>query len=110
MTWVPTTCTLPAPEQPLRAAEFDALFTDALRSVNPLAPTRLQFTLDSAPEVEERARDLAARETACCSFFTFDFTRDSRDQLLMDISVPDTQTAVLEALADRAEAAQQNQP
>ncbi|MEV4838269.1 hypothetical protein AB0K05_27425 [Nonomuraea sp. NPDC049486] len=31
--WVPSACTLPTAEQPLRVAEFDALFADAVRAV-----------------------------------------------------------------------------
>ena len=57
MTWVPTACTLPATEQPLRVAEFDALFSDTLTSASILAPTRVQLVLDDGEATEERARD-----------------------------------------------------
>ncbi|MFJ8637389.1 hypothetical protein [Streptomyces sp. NPDC093568] len=105
MTWVPTACTLPTAEQPLRVAEFDALFSDTLTSASTPAPTRVQFVLDDDEATEERARELAARETECCSFFTFGFDRDSDGRLLMGITVPEAHSAVLAALADRANAA-----
>ncbi|MGH3309106.1 MAG: hypothetical protein ACRDP3_00695 [Streptomyces sp.] len=105
MTWVPAACTLPTAEQPLRVAEFDALFSESLLGVNTLSATRLQLVLDGTEAVAESARDLATRESGCCSFFTFDFARDADDRLLMDVTVPEAQAAVLAALADRARAA-----
>lgn len=41
MTWVPQSCTLPTVEQPLRVAEFDALFATAVRSAERLRRTEL---------------------------------------------------------------------
>ncbi|MEV6153769.1 hypothetical protein AB0L53_25835 [Nonomuraea sp. NPDC052129] len=32
--WVPSECTLPTAEQPLRVAEFDALFAEVVRAVS----------------------------------------------------------------------------
>ena len=98
--WTPAACTLPTAEQPLRLAEFDALFATALRRVDRPAPTRLTLTLAAAPGRTEAVRDLAARETACCSFFTFDLT--AGDPLRLDVSVPAAHRSVLDALAARA--------
>jgi hypothetical protein len=103
MSWVvPDRCTLPAVEQPLRVAEFDALFSSALCGVERPEPTLLRLWLDPATEVEAMARDLAARETGCCSFFTFSFVRPAADRLQMDIGVPAAHCDVLDALASRA--------
>lgn len=102
--WVPQACTLPSAEQPLRVAEFDTLFAAALRGVDRVAPTELRLVLDGAAGFETFARDLTARETQCCSFFTFTFSR-AEDRLLLDVQVPIAQVAVLDALADRAAAA-----
>ena len=66
--WVPAACTLPTVERPLRLAEFDDLFTTAVRGQQRLSPTRLRWQLD--PVAEPTARDLTGRETDCCSFFT----------------------------------------
>jgi hypothetical protein len=101
--WAPETCTLPTAERPLRVAEFDRLFASALRGMDRPTTTRLRLWLD--PSVEDTARELAGRETACCSFFDFSFERVGADRLAVDVSVPAAQTAVLQGLADQARAA-----
>jgi hypothetical protein len=97
--WIPDSCTLPTAERPLRVAEFDDLFGTSLRGVERLDDTTLQLTLDAGAET--RARELAGRETACCSFFRFDFS-PAGESVAMRVSVPATQVAVLDALAGRA--------
>jgi hypothetical protein len=99
--WTPDACTLPTAERPLRVAEFDTLFA-AVRSLERPDPTRLRLILADAPGRAELVRDLAARESACCSFFTFRLT--AGDPLRLDISVPPAHVAVLAALATRAAA------
>lgn len=94
--WVPQACTLPTAEQPLRVAEFGELFAKGLRGMERLAPTRLRLVL--SPEVEVSARDLAARETSCCSFFEFAFADRGDGQLLMDVTVPAARAEVLDSL------------
>jgi hypothetical protein len=100
MIWVPQSCTLPTEEQPLRIAEFDALFANALLGVERPASVRARLVLDAA--AEPVARELAERETSCCSFFTFAFGQDAAGRLAMDVSVPEEHVGVLEALVDRA--------
>lgn len=95
---MPGACTLPTVEQPLRAAEFESLFADAVRGVERPEPTLLRLVLDGADEVEAAVRDLAARESACCSFFAFGLGRGA-DGLTLDIRVPAAQVAVLDGLA-----------
>src|SRR5690606_13382918 len=96
--WVPgDACTLPSAERPLRLAQFDELLAAAVRSVDRIDPTRLRLSLHSRPEVAARAADLAVRETSCCGFFTFTLT--AAEQLLrLEVSVPETRTAVLDGL------------
>ena len=97
-TWIPAeACTLPTAERPLRAAEFAELFAVFLRGADRVSPTRLRLTL--AAEAEAGARDLAARETGCCSFFTFGFGPGADGTVLMDIEVPAAHVAVLDGLA-----------
>lgn len=98
---VPDACTLPTVEQPLRVAEFDDLFALALREVHRLAPTLLRLIVD--PAAEDSARDLLARESECCSFFTFTVTRATHE-LVIDVEVPPAQVGVLDAIAVRAAA------
>jgi hypothetical protein len=99
--WVPAACTLPTAERPLRAAEFDDLFATALRGQQRLSPTALRWRL--AATAEAAVRDLTARETECCSFFSFTVTPDG-EVVRVDIDVPAAHVAVLDALAARAAA------
>jgi hypothetical protein len=101
LAWAPAACTLPTVQRPLRVAEFDDLFTTMLRGQQRLSSTRLSWHLD--PAAEAIARDLTARETACCSFFSFAFAPDG-DTLRLDVEVPVAHVAVLDALAARAAA------
>jgi hypothetical protein len=101
--WAPQACTLPTAERPLRLAEFDDLFTTALREQRRLAPTRLRWRLD--PAAEASAWDLTARESACCSFFAFIFDGDGDgDSVRLDVQVPEAHVDVLDALAARSAA------
>ena len=100
--WVPQACTLPTVEQPLRVAEFDDLFTAATGPPRRVAPGRLEVVL--AADAAASARDLVARETACCSFFTFTLT-PCADGVELVTEVPAAQVAVLDAMQRRIEAA-----
>ncbi|WFE53094.1 hypothetical protein [Micromonospora sp. WMMD1155] len=100
--WVPEACTLPSVQRPLRLAEFDDLFTTALREQQRLSPTHLRWRLD--PSTEATARDLTDRESSCCSFFTFTITGDDTGTLRLDVQVPAAHVDVLDALAHRAAA------
>lgn len=95
--WVPAACTLPTTEQPLRIAEFDDLFATVRGAERP-EPTRLILSLD-APAAA--VRDLAARESECCSFFGFDVT-ERPGGVRLTIDVPPAHVDVLDALAARA--------
>jgi hypothetical protein len=101
--WVPEACTLPSVEQPLRVAEFDELFGRAVRGVRRVEPGRIRLELEPTSEVAARAADLVVRETGCCSFFTFALIATG-GELHLEVSVPETQVAVLDALAARADA------
>ncbi|MFC4856337.1 hypothetical protein [Actinophytocola glycyrrhizae] len=97
--WVPSACTLPTVEQPLRVAEFDDLFAKAVRVERP-ADGELAFAFPASPELAGAAATLAARETACCSFFTFTRTV-SAEELTLAVSVAEPHIEVLTALAAR---------
>ena len=116
--WVPVeACTLPTAAQPLRVAEFDALFTASLRTVEHTDPaaTRARLVLAGDTDLPSRVERLASAETACCSFFTFTLTPLAADQtdggddvaavIALDIEVPATHADVLAALVERAELA-----
>ncbi|MGW6935550.1 hypothetical protein ACWGE0_36185 [Lentzea sp. NPDC054927] len=99
--WAPQACTLPTAQQPLRIAEFDALFTAALTDVQRADGTHLRLTLKAGAEVEATARDLTARESQCCSFFVFTFVH-AEQALHLDVEVPPAHTDVLDGLEPRA--------
>ncbi len=109
--WVPVdACTLPTAEQPLRVAEFDALFAAALREVRrpPGVATRARLLLAGDGGLRDRVQKLADAETACCSFFTFTLTTlagADGTTLALDIEVPSAYADVLAGLVIRAERA-----
>ena len=72
-------------------------FASALRKTR-AQTTRLDLVLP--PDVEAAARSLAERESACCSFFTFEF-EPAGDDVVMHISVPPEHVEVLDALEAR---------
>ena len=96
--WAPDACTLPTAERPLRVAEFDDLFTFVVRAER-REPQRLDLVLRR--DIEATARDLARRESECCSFFTFAF-ESADDGVVMHIAVPPEHVEVLDALEARA--------
>lgn len=103
--WVPDACTLPTAERPLRLAEFDRFFRDAVRGVDRPSAQLLRIRLAGDARAEETARDLTARESSCCSFFAFEIFRSGPDTLMLDVRVPATHVDVLDGLADRAASA-----
>jgi hypothetical protein len=102
---VPDACTLPRVEQPLRLAEFDDLFATAVRRVDPVSASHARLHLTGPAGLADRVRDLAARETGCCSFFTFTtIPRPATDgeAVVLDIEVPAAYADVLASLTQRA--------
>ncbi|MEV5559925.1 hypothetical protein AB0L44_40315 [Nonomuraea wenchangensis] len=99
--WVPSACTLPTAEQPLRVAEFDALFAEAAQGVTRPEPTRLRLELVFSTDNAARAAELAARENGCCSFFTFTLAI-ADGSLALEVTVPTEHVDVLDALQARA--------
>jgi hypothetical protein len=97
----PSACTLPTAEQPLRVAEFDALFAEAVRGVARPERTRLRLELVFSPEGAARAAELAVRENGCCSFFAFTLAI-AGGGLALEVTVPPEQVGVLDALHARA--------
>jgi hypothetical protein len=103
MTRVPESCTLPTVERPLRVAEFDALFATAMGPAERLGPTRLRVHLPGGPDALATVRELVARETGCCSFFSFAL-RPAATTTELEVRVPGAQVAVLDAMQRRVEA------
>jgi hypothetical protein len=100
--WVPDACTLPTAQQPLRLAEFDALFTASVRGGERLGRRHLRVTLAGGEQLADSVQDLADRETQCCSFFTFTVGTPEPGVVRLDIEVPAGHVDVLDALQARA--------
>jgi hypothetical protein len=100
LAWVPQSCTLPTEERPLQVAEWDALFSERLTSSSRPEPLRLRLDLAGGAGIEGRVRDLVARESGCCSFFTFT-TTPGEDLIGLDIAVDPAHETVLDAIAVR---------
>ncbi|MGW7438558.1 hypothetical protein [Streptomyces sp. NPDC054849] len=107
--WVPASCTLPTTEQPLRVAEFDSLFAERLAGSSRPDRLRLEMLLTGGPGVEDRVRDLVARESECCSFFTFTIT-PGPEQVRLEVEVDSAHEAVLDALHEHATYIATHQP
>ncbi|MEU6432222.1 hypothetical protein ABZ860_40495 [Microbispora sp. NPDC046973] len=107
--WAPSACSLPSVERPLRVAEFDALFAEAVRAVRRPGRERLRLELVFSPEHAARAAELTARENGCCSFFSFTLTIADGD-LALEVAVPPERIEVLDALQARAAAASASKP
>jgi hypothetical protein len=101
--WAPATCTLPTTEQPSRLAEFDELFARHVHQVRRLDATHLRLALTDGPAVAAKAADLAARETQCCGFFSFDL-HIADGGLALSITTGPAHADVLAALGARASA------
>lgn len=116
----PEACTLPTAERPLRLAEFTDVFRSSLVAIDQRGPQRARLILQGRPELADTVRDLAARETECCSFFTFavqvqgvesvqgqDGISAQRDEteVLLDVEVPAAYADVLSGLINLAKSA-----
>ncbi len=99
--WVPSSCSLPTVDQPLRRAELNELFASAVDEVERTSPTSLRLTLRAEPDVAATAAQLAAREVHCCGFFTFTLTVAPLS-LILDVATPHSRIDVLDGLQTRA--------
>jgi hypothetical protein len=101
-------CTLPTAARPHRVTEFDELFRAQIDAPHWIDSDKVEFTFAGIDDLYEQVSDLVARETACCSFFDFSITEQSKTpaaeaQLVLRVAVPAGRHDVLEALTDRAE-------
>jgi hypothetical protein len=91
---LPIACTLSPDGMTARVALIDALAADGLLDRTPTA-TGLRVRLRDTPDIERRARELIAAESACCAFL--DFTLDREDgALVLGIAGPRDALPVIE--------------
>ena len=98
---VPEACTLPDADRPVRRAEFDDVFA-LVAGVDRRSPRHVVFRLAGPPDLADQVRDLAARETECCSFFAFTVIATGPGEVLFEVEVPESYTAVLDGMVERA--------
>jgi hypothetical protein len=79
-----------------RAREFIALFRRARVAAERIEPTHLQLRLHGSNDAFDAARDLFAKEQACCPFYAVQFA-ESRRTLQVDVRVPSEAEHSLEA-------------
>ena len=84
---IPIVCTAPADTAPEGIAEYQRVFAEALVDREKTVEG-IRFRFRDSDGVEARVRDLAAREKACCAFFTFTITR-AGGEVLWDATVID---------------------
>jgi len=95
---IPASCTLPTAAHPVRQGEFEALFATAL-TAEPIAELHRRFSFAGGAALAATVRDLAARESACCSFFDFVVSTDpAAGRVVLDVRVPAAQASVLDGL------------
>jgi hypothetical protein len=93
-------CTLPTADRPIRLAELEALFAEAVLRVDRDGDV-VRLRMAGPAGLRDRVQDLADRESSCCSFFTFDLAGSDAD-LVLTVAVPPAHRAILTAIADRA--------
>jgi hypothetical protein len=101
--WVPSACTLPGEDRPLRVAEFEDFFTGDVTRVATPTPGQLRVEVRPDAASAARAASLGVRETACCSFFTFELAI-SEGAVALTIGTGPEQEDVLAALGEHVEA------
>jgi len=84
MTDQPIACTLTPDELQGRVSLMDALATTALLAREPIGGG-LRVRFRDTPGTEQRIRELAAAESACCAFLRFDVHHD-RHAVVLDIT------------------------
>ena len=84
-------CTLNDDDARGRLEEYACLFADAFLGRERTA-TGLRWRLGTGPRIAERARDLAARENACCPFLRNTVTATG-DELVWEMTAGDDPAA-----------------
>jgi hypothetical protein len=93
MTDTPIACTLSPEARFARRATIAQLATDALVA-RERTDDGARVRLTDRPDVERRARELIAAESACCPFLTFDLQKQDDELVLTVAGPPDAQPVI----------------
>lgn len=88
-------CSLDATGQKARFSEWEQLLGTAVARA--VVPGGAKFVFVAEERVEERVRELAAAEQACCGFFDFQVARNG-DRVEMTVVAPPEGQAALRLL------------
>jgi MerR family copper efflux transcriptional regulator len=86
MTRAPIACTLSPQDMAARHSLIDRLAAEAMLD-RVATDTGVRIRLRATPDLERRARELAAAEARCCPFLTFEIACVD-DALVLDVSGP----------------------
>ena len=96
MNKIPIACTLTAPDQVDRGAEWRQMIARSVAREMTDDGARLTFRRD--PALASELADLVAREVDCCAFFTFTLTVAS-DGIVLGVTAPDDAKELVTAFA-----------
>jgi hypothetical protein len=97
LTKIPIACTLTSTDANDRIAEWRGFLRDCVTTAT-RAEHELQLILEPGDATLLRAVDLAARERACCGFFSFSIEIEADSRTLV-IGVPAEATEVLDDMS-----------
>jgi hypothetical protein len=94
---VPIACTLNAEERPRRGTELRSLGRDGLLSIE-RGEQRVVLRFRPEAAIRERVEAIAAAESKCCAFLSFDVA-DAGDATALTVIAPDGGEAMMHELA-----------
>jgi len=98
----PSACTLPSEERPLRLAEFQSLVGDHWSRTDWLDDRTAVLWLRGGEALAVSVRDLARRESHCCSFFDFAVDGPVDGEVSLRVKVSRRHRRALRAFVDAA--------
>lgn len=90
-------CTVDEQGAARRNVEFADIARRGLRHRDRTDDGDVRLTFDKDEQLEEAVRQVFARESECCAFFTFDI-RDKGGELVVTATAPDDKADYLDAL------------
>jgi hypothetical protein len=94
---VPIACTLDAAEQAQRAVELRSLGQDGLLSVD-RGKRRVVLRFRPDPDIRKRVEHIAAAESRCCAFLSFEVA-DTEGATALTVIAPEGGEATMHELA-----------
>ena len=93
---IPIACTLSASDARSQLSEWQGILSHSVDNSERVSPNRLQLRFSADADIES-VINLAQRESACCTFFSFSI-EIATDHLLLIIEVPNEAVQILDQL------------